>query len=44
MEDNNGYQHINFYDDIYDENSHFITSGEWEVNSIAGIDKDRKIM
>ncbi|KAG4096474.1 hypothetical protein H8356DRAFT_1681984 [Neocallimastix lanati (nom. inval.)] len=44
MEDNNGYQHINFYDDIYDENSHFITSGEWEVNSIAGIDKDRKII
>jgi len=44
MEDNNGYQHINFYDDIYDENSHFITSGEWEVNSIAGIDKDKKII
>jgi len=44
MEDKNGYQHINFYKDIYDESSQFITSGEWEVNSIAGIDKNNEII
>jgi len=44
MEDHNGYQHINFYNDIYEDKSQFITSGEWEVNSIEGIDKDKKIM
>jgi dipeptidyl aminopeptidase/acylaminoacyl peptidase len=44
MEDHNGYQHINFYNDIYEDKSQFITSGEWEVNSIEGIDKDKKII
>lgn len=44
MEDPNGYQHLNFYPNIYDDKSQFITSGEWEVVSIAGIDKNNKII
>ncbi|OUM65429.1 hypothetical protein PIROE2DRAFT_7538, partial [Piromyces sp. E2] len=44
MEDKNGYQHINYYADMYDEKSVFLTSGEWEVDSIAGIDKKNKII
>ncbi|ORX43292.1 hypothetical protein BCR36DRAFT_336342 [Piromyces finnis] len=44
MEDKNGYEHINYYPDIYDEKSMFLTSGEWEVDSISGIDKNNKII
>ncbi len=44
MEDKNGYQHINYYSDIYEDKSLFLTSGEWEVDSIAGIDKNNNVV
>jgi len=42
MDDKNGYQHLNYYPDIYDDKSQFITSGKWDVVDIAGIDKNSK--
>jgi len=44
MEDKTGFQHINYYSNIYEDKSLFLTSGEWEVDSIAGIDKNNNII